>query len=419
MNRKRPSAPGGKPSIDALSVTGWPPFRHLTQAQLAHAAADAAVAVALANTLFFTVPVGEARDKVGLYLAMTMAPFALLSPLVGPFLDRTRGSYRVAIIGAGIGRGMLAVLLSSRTDRLTLYPLAFGLLVLSRIHGVSRSALVPDALPPHRSLIWGNSRLAVVSVVGAAAGAGLAAAANAVVGPDLSLWLAAVGFAAIAVIGVGLPRPDAQRGRRDRVADYRQLLSARLVAGGIGMAASRAAVGFLTFLIAFLLRASGEDAAALAVVIAAAGVGGFLGSVLAPALRALVPESLLILGALGIMAATSGWAASSFDVEAAAIVAGVVGFGAGAGRLAFDSLLQNDAPEAVRGRTFARYETIFQLCWVAGAGAATLIPFDATSGLRTLAAICVAGAALSARGLLRRTTAGSVSESPPTRRHHP
>ncbi|MEJ7788188.1 MAG: hypothetical protein WKF96_25590 [Solirubrobacteraceae bacterium] len=101
------------------------------------------MAVALANTLFFAVPLGEARDKVALYLVMTMAPFALLSPFVGPILDRTRGAYRVAIIGAGLGRGLLAVLLSSRTDRLTLYPLAFGLLVLSRIHGVSRSALVP------------------------------------------------------------------------------------------------------------------------------------------------------------------------------------------------------------------------------------------------------------------------------------
>lgn len=416
MNPKPPSA-GAEPSIDASSVTGWPPFRHLTQAQFAHAAADAAIAVALANTLFFAVPVGEARDKVALYLAMTMAPFALLSPLVGPLLDRARGGYRVAIIGAGIGRMSLAVLLSSRTDRLTLYPLAFGLLVLSRIHGVSRSALVPDALPPHRSLIWGNSRLAVVSVVGAAVGAGLAAAANAGVGVDLSLWLAAVGFAAIGVVGVRLPRPDHRTEPPDRVTDYRQLLSARLVAGGISMAASRAAVGFLTFLIAFLLRASGEDAAALAVVVAAAGMGGFVGSVLAPALRALMPESWLLLGPLGVMAATSWWAAGSFDVEAAAIVAGVVGFGAGAGRLAFDSLLQHDAPEAIRGRTFARYETIFQLCWVAGAGVATLIPFDPTGGLRTLAGICVAGAALSARGLLRRTEVSSVSEPPPTRRH--
>ena len=397
-------SPGGSPT------TEWPPFRRLTQVQIGHAAADAAVAVALANTLFFAVPLGEARDKVALYLVMTMAPFALLSPLVGPVLDRTRGAYRVAIIGAGLGRGLLAVLLSSRTDRLTLYPLAFGLLVLSRIHGVSRSALVPDALPPHRSLIWGNSRLAVVSVLGAAAGAGVAVAANAAVGPDLSLWLAAATFVALGLIGFRLPRPDhlhdegGHRGDGDR-----HLLTPRLVAGGIGMAANRGAVGYLTFLVAFLLRASGEDGRALAIVAAAAGVGGFVGSVLAPPLRAVARESALILTTLVAMSAAALWAASTFDVAAAATVAGVVGFGAGAGRLAFDSLLQHDAPEAVRGRTFARYETIFQLCWVAGAAAATLIPFGARTGLQVLAGICLAGVVLSARGLLRAAPDGGQS----------
>lgn len=240
MKRRRPAVEHERAN-EAPAAAAWPPFRRLTEVQFAHAAA----AVALANTLLFAIPVGEARDKVALYLAMTMAPFALLSPLVGPLLDRTRGAYRLAIIGAGIGRAVLAVLLSSRTFRLTLYPLAFGLLVLSRIHGVSRSALVPDALPPHRSLIWGNSRLAVVSVVGAAAGAGLAAAGNALVGPDLGLWLAAIGFAVLGVIGVGLPRPDRRTEQPERIGDYRRLLSARLLADGIGMAASRAAVGYL------------------------------------------------------------------------------------------------------------------------------------------------------------------------------
>ena len=140
----------------------WGPFRRLAEVQILHAAGDGMVAVALANTLFFAVPVGEARDKVALYLALTMAPFAVLSPLVGPWLDRRPGAYRVAILMGAAGRAILAVLLSTRTERLTLYPLAFGLLVLSRVHGVSRSALVPDALPPGKQPMWGNARLAVV-----------------------------------------------------------------------------------------------------------------------------------------------------------------------------------------------------------------------------------------------------------------
>ena len=40
--------------------------------------------------------------------------------------------------------------------------------------------------------------------------------------------------------------------------------------------------------------------------------------------------------------------------------------GAAAGRLGFDSLLQRDGPDAVRGRAFAKFETRFQLVWVVG-----------------------------------------------------
>ena len=94
----------------------WRPFRRLAEAQVAHAIGDGMVAVALANTLFFAVPLGEARDKVALYLALTMAPFAVLSPVVGPWLDRRSAAYRMAILIAAGGRAGLPVRLSTRTN---------------------------------------------------------------------------------------------------------------------------------------------------------------------------------------------------------------------------------------------------------------------------------------------------------------
>ncbi len=388
------------------SPWAWAPFRRLAMAQVLHALGDAIVAIALANTLFFSVPLGEARDKVALYLALTMAPFAVLSPLVGPWLDRRSGTYRVAIILSAIGRALLAALLTTRVDRLSLYPLAFGLLVLSRVHGVSRSALVPDALPPTKQLMWGNSWLAVLSVVGGAVGAGAAAAVNALSGPGLALWGAVVVFGVSAVPAFRLPRHGSDDDDDARSADYRALLTPRLLAGGVAMAASRATVGFLTFLMAFVLRARGETGSGFAVVIAAAGIGGFLGSVLGPALRAIMRESMVLLSALAAVAAVALWAATSFDLTKAAIMAAVVGAAAGAGRLAFDSLLQREAPSSVRGRTFARYETIFQLCWVGGAGLATAVPFGAASGLRALALLAGVGIVLAVKGLLRPRTAG-------------
>ncbi|MEY2399726.1 MAG: hypothetical protein QOJ00_2900 [Actinomycetota bacterium] len=379
-------------------------FQRLAVVQAIHGVGDAMVAVALANTLFFNVPVGEARDKVGLYLALTMTPFAVLSPLVGPWLDRRRGAYRLGIIVSAVGRAGLALTLASRTNRLSLYPLAFGLLVLSRVHGISRSAIVPNALDDEKPLIWGNAWLSVISVAGATVGAGIAAGLQHAFSTKVSLWSAAIVFAAMAVPAFALPKPERGERRKRVTGDFRALLTSRLIGAGVAMGASRGSVGFLTFLLAFVLRARGDGTKGFAVAVAAAGLGGLLGSSIAPALRRVFREQVLLLTALAAMGVAAVFAASHFTLTTAAIVAGTIGLGSSAGRLAFDSLVQRDAPEQIRGRTFARYETIFQLCWVAGAGLATLIPFHARGGMRTLAAICFGGIALSLYGLIKRNS---------------
>ena len=62
-----------------------------------NAAGDAAVAISLAGTLFFQVPTGEARGQVALFLGLTMLPFAIVAPLIGPFLDRFSHGRRWAV----------------------------------------------------------------------------------------------------------------------------------------------------------------------------------------------------------------------------------------------------------------------------------------------------------------------------------
>ena len=62
----------------------------------------------------------------------------------------------------------------------------------------------------------------------------------------------------------------------------------------------------------------------------------------------------------------------------AAAVAAAVGFAAGGAKLAFDALVQRDAPDDERGRSFARFEAGFQLVWVVGA----LLPVIVATPLR-------------------------------------
>ena len=61
---------------------------------VANFAVDAAMAVALANTLFFAAASGESKGKVALYLLITIAPFAVIAPLIGPALDRLQHGRR-------------------------------------------------------------------------------------------------------------------------------------------------------------------------------------------------------------------------------------------------------------------------------------------------------------------------------------
>jgi predicted MFS family arabinose efflux permease len=384
------------------SLFSWSPFARMLLSQAAHAAGDALVAIALAGTLFFSVTPGQARSHVELYLLLTMTPFAVLSPVVGPMIDRWRGSYRLAIFAAAAGRAVLAIFMASRTDRLILYPLAFANLVLSRTHGISRGALVPDVLPKGRTLVSVNARLSIVSVVAGTLAALPGAAVQHFFGPGATLRFAAAVYFAGAIVSAGLSARSRTERRPRSEQPSHQLLAPRLLAGGIATAASRAALGFLVFLLAFVLRDQGEGVKGFGLVLAAAGAGSFVGSLLVARARAMLREPVILLGSLLGIGAVAFIFSTNFTLRTALIVTLVAGVGTTAARLAFDALVQKDAPEEVRGRTFARYETIFQLCWVGGAAISAGIHFSPGNGLRAVGAICVAGLIFAVRSAMTK-----------------
>ncbi len=68
-------------------------------------AGDALLAMSLAGSLFFKVDPAAGREKVLLGLLLTMAPFAVVGPLIGPLLDRFRGGHRAVIVALGGAAG--------------------------------------------------------------------------------------------------------------------------------------------------------------------------------------------------------------------------------------------------------------------------------------------------------------------------
>ena len=411
---------------------------------------DALVAVALAGTLFFAVPVAAARPRVALYLLLTVAPFAVVAPLLGRLLDGRSGAGRLALAAAMALRAALAALAVARTQSLLLYPLAFGLLVCSRAHGISRTAMVPELLGPEgsgepqggapvdrdaRDLVAVNGRMARVAALGGTAGALLGVGLDRLLGGGAVLWAAALAFTAGGVLALALPRtrqagPASRRVPRwGSVADRRKRedglstapqdpaatprdpmdrRTARLARppGRVRLARTanatvRAVGGFTLFLLAFELRRQGVGTAGLGLLLAAVGVGGVVGAFLLPRAARLVREDGLLAGGLLLCGTTAGLLAGRVGVAAAAVGGLAMGGGIAAARLGFESLVQRDVAPAARGTAITRAETTFQLAWVAGAVLPVALPLPTTPALVAAAVACLVAASVYTTGLLR------------------
>ncbi len=431
-------------------------------------AGDVMITVALASTVFFSVPTDEARGRVALYLAVTMLPFTLLAPVVGPLLDRLPHGRRAAMAGSMLARAVLALVLSGAvaTGSLEMYPAALGVLVASKAYGVVRSAVVPRLLPQGFSLVKANSRVTLGGLlatgVAAPVGAGLQ-----MIGPGWPLYGACLLFLGGAFLSFRLPpKVDSARGERRALlaADEQHLAAAvdarwdpvttddktddkadstdnkeeekdrdgergkgrekerrrkgpglRTVGPAVTHAlAANACVrcqsGFLIFFLAFLLREhplTGQSAAvSLAVVGVAAGAGNALGTAVGAWLRARAPE-VIIVTVVGALVAVAVSAAVFFGAAVVAVLGAVAGFTQALAKLSLDALIQRDVPELVRTSAFARSETLLQMAWVVGGAIGIALPLRGPLGLSVGALIVALGWLTTVRALLASARRGA------------
>src|SRR5688500_18840552 len=128
-------SPKQRAGADAFHLS---PFARLARTHVLVAAGDALVTIALANSLFFDLDPNDARWKVFLYLALTMAPLAVVAPFIGPALDRSVGGRRWMPIGAIAGRALICFFMIGDLQGLLLFPEAFAVLALGKVYAVSR-----------------------------------------------------------------------------------------------------------------------------------------------------------------------------------------------------------------------------------------------------------------------------------------
>ncbi len=76
------------------------PFGRLALTHVLSTAGDTLVTISLAGSLFFSISPEAAKSKVILYLLLTMAPLAVVAPLMGPVIDKSRGARRALVVAS-------------------------------------------------------------------------------------------------------------------------------------------------------------------------------------------------------------------------------------------------------------------------------------------------------------------------------
>jgi MFS family permease len=414
--------------------------------------------------LFFSTSLDQARGRIALTLIITMAPFAVLAPVIGPLLDRAQQGRRYLLAGTLMARGLLcwgmvdAVL---HNDVVALLPAAFGVLVLQKAYAVTRASVTPRLLPREITLVTANARTGMASLIAStvaglvalgidyAAGGGVNGAAWVLrvgtlvyiaatalsfrvpdhvdsfdrkpeagdpgeaatvpnTGPATAAGGAARGPGARGPGGTAPPGAERHRptgrapgggaapGSRGRPILRPGLRTLRQVGPVVAEAMRanatlRAFSGFIVFFLAFLLRIvhfhGVNDKVALGGLLAAATIGGFLGTALGSALRSRRP-SVITFGMLAAATVVTAVCALYFGLWAALAVALVAAFGQVLGKLALDSTVQQEIGEEIRSSAFAASETLHQLAWVAGglAGVALSLTSSGVAGM-TVAAV--------------------------------
>lgn len=398
-------------------------------------AADAFVTVALAGTIFFSTSVDQARGRVVLFLIITMAPFAVLAPFIGPALDRIQQGRRFVLAGTMMARGLLCYAMSANvTDSVTLLPAAFGILVLQKAGGVVKASVTPRLLPANLTLVTANARSGLISLAVSTAAAGVAAGVQYGAGAAWTLRVGALIYLAAMFIAFRLPEqvdvpapspalaPDRQpqRGRQSRTlardghAAPAALPPARRGTSDSGQGAGgtahddahghrgrwrtlasvgpvvteamavnavlRAFSGYILFLLAFLLRSVQFGAPhhpvshnfALGALAAGLSLGSLASMVLGSFFRGRAPH-LIMFTVLAIAPVVAVICAWSFSLWAAVVIMFTAIFCASLAKLGQDSIVQREIGDEIRSSTFAVSETLNQVANVAGGLAGVLV----------------------------------------------
>lgn len=293
-------------------------------------------------------------------------PVLLLAPSAGPLVDRWP---RVRVmVGSDLFRLVLAVVLAVWHDApVGVYAFAFGMSVGAVFFNPAASSVLPalvkkDALVAANSGIW---TAAVLSQIALAPLAGLLVVSLGY-GPAFALNAVSYAISAVLLRGLRVPGNPEKVQRRHLVTEAREgiavLLHRRLLrALAIGQFLAALSAGATSALLVVLATEHlGVSGRGYGLLIGAIGVGAALGPLVLLRLIRNPARPLFVFGPYGLRGVVDLAIASVASVPFAAGALALYGIGTSTGAVTFNSMLQGETPEHVRGRVFALMDVLWQ-----------------------------------------------------------
>lgn len=400
--REPPTTPPSTPVIERLGWLGLlrdSGFRRLAAVRFAAQWGDGMFQAALGGAVLFNPERQADPLAVAAGLAVILLPYSVVGPFAGALLDRW--DRRRVLLVANLLRAVLTLAVAAIVFAGIAGPPLY--LAALAVAGVSRFVLAGlSASLPH---VVARRHLVEANVVAATAGAGVAAlggttaiGARALLGVGdtgsaLTTAVAAAGSILAAVLAAGfaarLLGPDrTDEPDRTVVAVARGLAdgaraTARtptVAASFVALAAHRLAFGVSTLLTLMLFRHTFTGAGVLrsgmagvgeAVMLAAAGLGA--AALLTPWLVHRLGRPRTVRIALLVAAGTQVALAAWLTLPAVLGAAFLLGGAGQVVKLCADAGVQGEVGDEARGRVFALYDAVFNLCYVVAVAVAALL----------------------------------------------
>ena len=387
-------------------------FRKLFAVRLVSQAGDGMFQVGLASLLFFSPERAGTAAAIAGAFAVMLAPFTLVGPFAGVFLDRWRrrqvlawgNAVRVVVTGA-----MAAVMLmAGLTGSGEAWVIVLGLAALSvnRFLLAGLSAGLPRVVDGPL-LLTANSLVPTLGAGAAFLGGGIGFVLGSVIPPGAvqkaaALVCAALVFGVASLLALRLA-PDQlgpEHPARGAIgaelaavarglADGARYLVARRTPGQglLVMGAHRFLYG-VVFIASILmsrnlLSAPGNMTAGLgtfALIIGLTGIGGAAAVLVTPVLARFTGPQAWVAIMLLLAAASQLLLVTTPSRGVVLTGAGLLGLAAQGAKIAVDTIVQRDTDDAYRGRAFAFYDVLFNAAFVGAAGlAAVVVPDDGWS----------------------------------------